>query len=160
MFENWFEILGSGRAKINALLRHGFAILLRGIVSSSEKTFVRGGMSIGQRVAMIRSEKIVRNALLGEIIKRQKMPSPLAVTGFEMFRTTVAPDRNRMKGFVEETRRKKMSKNFKNKEEIVLVGVSTITNIVEILGEATALLQKLEDNNEILCIDTGLITVS
>jgi hypothetical protein len=159
IFENWLKILSGRGAKINALLRHSFAFLLRGIVSSPQKTLVRGGMSVGQRVAMIGGKKIVRNALLGEVVKREEMPGPLAKTGFEMLGAAVAPDRDRIKGGVEEIRGKQPSKNVKDKEKIILVGVRTVTDIVAVLREATAVLHELEYDNKILCVDTGLVAV-
>jgi len=159
IFENRLKIFSGRGAKINALLRHSFALLLRGIVSSPQKTLVRGGMSVGQRVAMIGGETIVRNALFGEVVKREEVPGPLAKTGFEMLGAAVAPDGDRIKGSVEEVRRKKTSKNVKDKEEIVRVGVRTVTDIVAVLREATAVLQELEYDNKILCVDTGLVAV-
>jgi len=108
---------------------------------------------------MIGGKKIVRNALLGEVVKREEVPGPLAKTGFEMLGAAVAPDGDRIKGGVEEIRRKKPSKNVKDKEEIVLVGVRTVTDIVAVLREATAVLHELEYDNKILCVDTGLVAV-
>ena len=87
------------------------------------------------------------------------MPGPLAKTSFEVVRAAIRPNIDRIKAFSEKARRKKGSKNLKNEEEIVLVCVR-IAKVIEVFGEATAVLDVFENDDEILSVDGLVVAVA
>ena len=67
-----FQLLSRRSAKIDALFGDSFAIMLRSIVCCSKNVLVRGGMSIGERMAVIRGKKMMRDAFVVEVKEERK----------------------------------------------------------------------------------------
>ena len=112
------------------------ALELGHVVFRANDAFDGRCMPVCEGMAVIGGEEMMRNSTMGEALRREKMPHPLAEARLEVMRTTIRPDIDAVEMIDELLEMEEGEPNVEDEMIIIFVCFRTVAKEVDVLPHA------------------------